>query len=368
MNYQATVLSSLFGLMLGASATAQELVLPSHADVADGHHAVSLPFGSAGFRTQLVVDAAAIAPAGAVLQELRLRADRTSLPLVGSTIPNVVVSLSHTNRTVGNLDVSFANNVTAATTVVFQGSVGLPGHTDGFAGPMPWDITVPFGQPFVFDVTQGNLLIDIVANNPAGRAPSFWLDAMEAGGAATSFGEGGDVSSGDNLGLLVATGNSLDPRLITLGRTIDYITTLSFSNSPGVLALGTVRQATPIHLGPIGAPRNLLYIDPVVLIPHAWTQSFIGWNSTFSLTLPNLPSLAGERVYAQSMIFDSLANPLGMVLSPAMETRVGDPFEVLPMQQLDADDPQAATGTILEFGLGSPAMGAVPIRLEGVFF
>src|SRR5690606_2528442 len=140
------------------------------------------------------------------------------------------------------------NNVTAALTLVFTGTVPLAGHVDGFGGPMPWARTLPFTPPFGFDVSQGNLLIVILGINPRGSAPSFWFDAMEAGGAGTSFGQGGVIPSGDNRGLLVATGNSLNPRLLTIGRTIDYVTTLSFSNAPGVIAIGSEPQQVPFGL------------------------------------------------------------------------------------------------------------------------
>jgi hypothetical protein len=327
-----SLLAALLAALPSATAllTAQQPV-PAHADLADGHHSTSLPFGRPGFRTQLLVDAAAIAPNGAVLDAVRLRADRTSLPLTAGSVPNVTVALSHTTLTVGSLGNTFAANVTGTPTIVFQGTVQLPGHSDGFAGPMPWDVVVTFAQPFVFDAAQGNLLIDIVAINPAGGAPTFWLDAMEAGGAATVFGQGGPIPSGDYQNLIMSTGNSLEPRLLTIGNSIDFTTSMSFSSPPGVLVLGTSAPAVPIDLTPVGAPDNFLFVDPILLEPHSWTQSFIGWFSTFSITVPNQVALIDALLYAQSVIIDPTANALGLAFSGAMETRIGDPLDVLPM-------------------------------------
>lgn len=354
---------------LAATAAAQTTKsLPAHADLGDGHHAAAMPFGVPGFRTQLLLDGTALGPSGAVLTGLRLRADRGAAPQPAVTVPNVTVLVSHTSTFVGNLSGTFAGNVTGPTTTVFQGSITLPATTPGFAGPTSWDIAIPFAAPFVFTTAQGNLLVDIVANNAAQQPPVYWLDATQGGGSATSYGTPGDDPNFDTMNLLVATGNSLEPRLLSPGHAIDFTSTRSFTSPPGVLALGVAGLPVPLDLGPFGAPTNALYIDPLVLAPHAWTTSFIGRYSTFTLGVPADPLLIGERVYGQSVIFDASANALGLVVSNAVEMRLGDQAEALPLQQLDADDPAAATGTLLDFGFGQPERGAVAILLEGVFF
>ena len=133
--------------------------------------------------------------------------------------------------------------------------------------------------------------------------------------------------------------------------------------------IGTAAQPVPIDLGPIGAPTNFLFIDPIVFVTHSWTQSFIGWLSTFSLALPNDPALVGTTLYGQSAILEPPANPLGLILSHAVETRIGDQFEVLPMQQVDSSNPGSASGTVVDFGTAiQPEYGAVAIRLAGTFF
>ena len=252
-------------------AFAQSVVLPASAAAAEGHQSVGLPFGAPGFRTQILVEATTIAPIGAVLTGLRFRTDRTSLPLAATTVPNVTVTVSESTQPFGAFSSTFAQNVTGVGTVVFQGTVALPGYPETFAGQLPWDIVIPFSQPFSFSVTAGNLLIDIVGNNPGGAFPSYWLDGAEAGGAATTFGRGGDNATFDDLNLLVATGVSLEPHLLTIGNTIDFVSTLSFTQPPGVLALSLNALPVPIDLAPIGAPTNTLYIDPQVLVPLTWT-------------------------------------------------------------------------------------------------
>ncbi len=338
--------------------------VPAHADAVDGHGSLSLPFGIPGFRTQILVDATQIAPTGALLNGISLRADRT-LPGTGpAQVPNVTIELSQTSVTVGSLATTFASNVTGPTTVVFQGAVSLPAPQTGFAGPLPWDIVIPFTQPYALVTAQGNLLIDIVGNNPGGGTPTFFLDAVRAGGSVTHFGESGP---GVFNSLTVMTGNTLDPRLVSPGHPLSF-TVAMFQNPPGVFALGTAAQPVPVDLGPLGAPMNFLYVDPIVLAPHNWFQSFLGFASTVQVAVPNNAALIGATIYSQSATLLPLANPLGLVLSHAVEVRIGDEFEVLPLQQLDADDPISATGALADFGALQPEYGGVAIRFGGAFF
>ena len=355
---------------LSTAATAQFVPVPYNADLVDGQQGVSLPFGVPGFRTQILVDAASIAPNGAALLGMRFRADRSSLPLSGGSVPNVTIDISHTNINIGNLGPTFAGNITEAPQNVFSGTVTLPAHASHHAGPMPWDITITFSQPFLFATVNGNLLIDIKANNAAGGTPSYYLDAMQRGGSATQFGASGDNPSGDFLNLIAHNGNGLEPRFITTGNAIEYSSTLSFTSPPGVLALGLLpTPGGPIDLGFAGAPNQFLHIDPIMLVAHQWQQSFIGWYTTFTLPIPNDPTWIDDTIYVQSVLLDPAANPLGIVLSHAIETRIGDGAQfVHSMQQVDAADPAATDGVVLDFGFGQPEHGAVPILLEGAFF
>lgn len=356
---------------LASGLTAQTAVaVPAHAEITESHQSLGLPFGAPGFRTQLLVDPAAIAPSGAFLTGIRFRADRLSLPLGATSVPNVTVSLSHSTQTLPGVSGIFANNVTGTPTVVFQGTVNLPGYTGGNAGAMPWDIDVQFATPFLYSAAQGQLLIDIVGNNAGGALPSYWLDAAEPGGSATSFGRAGDIATFDNLNLLVATGWDLIPRQITGGNFVEFVTTMSFASPPGVFAIGTTALPTPLDLTPLGAPNNELYLFPEVIVPLAWTQSFIGWFATVTLPVPNDPTLVGALLYGQSAIFEPTSNQLGLVFSNAVEVRIGDQLEPSLVRQIDAADPAATNGSIVDFdfGFGSPRFGHAAFRLEGTFF
>jgi hypothetical protein len=344
--------------------------VPSHADLAEGQHDSPMPFGIPGFRTQILVDGSAVAVNGALVSALRFRADRTSLPHVGTSVPNVTVRLSHSSIALGNMATTFANNVTGAQATVFQGTVVLPDHTTTpqMAGPLPWDIEIVLQSPFAYDRAQGNLLVEIVGANAPGQFPSFYLDATVGGGSATPFGRGGPMSSGDFQNLLLSTSGTFEPRLISPGLPLEYVTGTSFSPLPGVLMLDTSTFGPGIDLAGIGAPGHVVYVDPILFATHAWQQSFIGWYTSTTIQVPNTAVMIGERIFAQSLLLDAPANPLGIVTSHALETRIGDRVEIFPMQQLDADDPSATTGTLIDYGWLTPEWGAVAMQLGGVFF
>ncbi len=353
---------------LVASLAAQATVaVPPHAADVDGHQSLALPFGVPGFRTQILVEASAIASTQAVLTGIRFRADRPSAPLAAASVPNVTVSLSHCSLGLGGLQSTFANNVTSPATQVFAGTVQLPAQPVGFAGPLGWDVVVAFAQPYVFTTAQGDLLIDIVGNNGSGGTPNYYLDALQGGGSVSPFGVAGDNPSFDFLNLVVSTSGTLEPRLLTPGHTIEFSSTLSFTHPPGVLAFGLDGLPAPFDLGQLGAPTHSIYISPLATVAHSWQQSFIGWYSTAAVAVPSDPAFIGLRLYGQSLLFEPTANALGLLTSGAVEVRIGDALAQFPMQQVDAFDPAATTGTLVDFGFSQPHFGATPVLLEGTF-
>jgi hypothetical protein len=357
-------------LLLTTALTAQTQSVPDFADAVDGHHSLDMPFGVPGFRTQIVVDLSTVAANTVVLTGLRFRADRPSSPLTATTVPNVTVTLSQTAAAVGNLVTTFNNNVSGNLTVVFQGSVSLPAHNHTGYGPLPWDIVVPIAVPYVALVANGNLLIDIVGNNPPGQFASYWLDAVQGGGSANPFGAAGDNPSSDFLNLIASTNNGagLEPMSLVPGSAVEYTSTLSFTQPPGFLLLGLLPQTVPLDLGPIGAPTHHVYVDPLAYVAHSWQQSFIGRYSTVQVAIPSDQSFVGLQLYAQSALLDPTANAAGVLTSAAIETRIGSALVPLALQQLNSDDPAATDGALVDFSFGGALRyGSVPLQLEGAF-
>ncbi|MCA8974082.1 MAG: hypothetical protein KDC98_05135 [Planctomycetes bacterium] len=364
-----TSLPIALSLTFVTSLTAQSTQpVPAHADAVDGQRSQALPFGKLGFRTQILIDAASVATTQAVLTGIRFRADRASSPQAARSLPNVTVSLSHSSVGLGGLQTTFASNVTGAATQVFSGTVSLPAQATGYDGPMGWDTVITFPTPYVFTSSMGDLLIDIVGNNAAGGSSFYYLDAMQGGGSATTYGVAGDNPSFDSLQVLATVNSSATPRLFSPGNTIEFNSMLGWTHPAGFMGIGFAALPAPYDLGPLGAPTHSIYVSPLAYVPHSWQSTFIGWLSMANVPVPGAPSFVGLRLYGQSMLLDPTANALGVLTSGAVEVRVGDALEQFPMQQVDAADPAAASGTLVNYGSAStPEFGAVPVLLEGTF-
>jgi hypothetical protein len=361
---------------LPAVSAQTSVTIPSRYDTAPGNSTLRLPFGLPGFRTQLLVDAAAIAPNGAQLTHLRLRTNRGAT--AAAIVPNVTITLSHTLQSLAGVSPVFANNQTTSGTVVFRGTIVRPGYTDGGLAARAWDVVVPFAAPFVFDRTQGNLLIDIRADNqnPPTIGPENWLDAAEPGGSAVSFGESGQLASFDSVALTVggaslAIGQSVAPLELTIGRTVEFVTETFHSPLPGVLGLSLAPLPQPIDLAAIGAPGNTMYVVPDVFVPLTWATSLFGSEEArVGLVVPNSTGLIGALVYGQSAVLEPGSNALGVVTTNAAELHIGAANEVARVRQIDAYESTAAVGAIVDVAEPgqAPRFTAAVFRLDGVFF
>jgi hypothetical protein len=86
--------------------------------------------------------------------------DDFELSLGPINIPNVTITLSTTSAAVDALSTTFANNVGADVTTVFNGTLTLSSATCS-SSPCPFDIVIPLSNSFEFDGSVGNLLLDV---------------------------------------------------------------------------------------------------------------------------------------------------------------------------------------------------------------
>lgn len=141
-----------------------------------------LPYTGA-VRSQQVYDASIFGgrEGPVVIQSLLFRADG----YFSAEVPGITVALSTTDRPVDGLSPVFAENVGADEAVVYRGPLPI------FRGPsLPelgsMDVVVNLQEPFRFDPSAGNLLLDVL--NPVGPLPrnAFSLVAAEQEGDAVS--------------------------------------------------------------------------------------------------------------------------------------------------------------------------------------
>ena len=110
------------------------------------------------------------------ITELRFRRD-AGQPVVQQTVVDLRVTLSTTGKLVDALDASFEANLGPDATVVVEGPIALSSLSESLqtpGQPNPFDIRIPLANPFTYDPTKGNLLIEIRNRSGAGIT---WIDA-----------------------------------------------------------------------------------------------------------------------------------------------------------------------------------------------
>ncbi len=96
------------------------------------------------------------------LERISFRPDAVYGGVFSATLPNIQISLSTTPRAMDELTSVFADNVGSDDTIIVNGSLTLSSSFTGPAGgPKDFDVHIDLATPFVYDPTQGNLLLDV---------------------------------------------------------------------------------------------------------------------------------------------------------------------------------------------------------------
>jgi hypothetical protein len=152
---------------------------------------------AANFRHQQVYGSVEFPSGSLLIRELRFRPDRVHGKAFSTTISNIQINMSTTQRNPTALSGVYAENVGSDDTVVFDGALAISSQFVGPAnGPKAFDIIVPLEQPFLYDPANGNLVIDF--RNFSGSS------------ASTLSGQTGPDSAGRVLGALGAASGTID--------------------------------------------------------------------------------------------------------------------------------------------------------------
>jgi len=95
------------------------------------------------------------------------------------TLTNATVILSSTTADIDALSATFADNLGADATVVFQGDLVMS-STDTTSVPRPFEFHIPFTTPFTFDPGAGvNLVVDITLPDPDPDIPCVGFPVID---------------------------------------------------------------------------------------------------------------------------------------------------------------------------------------------
>lgn len=153
------------------------VVVPRGFDMAEGPSSVGAGAPSS-FRFQWQYDSQWFPKAPIEITELAFRRNESTLSRE-ITFSGLEVALS---TQAADLGTRFRDNIGEDAQVVFTGDLVQPLPVD--AAPRPFDIVVPFDEPFFFDPTIGDLLVDFKAHQGVDAAP-FWDGVADAEGHVT---------------------------------------------------------------------------------------------------------------------------------------------------------------------------------------
>lgn len=155
---------------------ATSIVVPNGLETIDGDSNNLAPFSGGLFgigsseQYQQVYAASQFGPSGSqfVIGGIAFRLDGGDAP--GSTTdvyPSVQVELSTTSAAVNGLSTTFASNLGPDNTLVYNGSLTLTSSSG--QNPNPFDLVINLQTPFLYNNSQGNLLLDIQINGANGN-------------------------------------------------------------------------------------------------------------------------------------------------------------------------------------------------------
>ncbi len=203
--------ASVLSLLLCAPVAAQ--VVPNSLEDVAGNSSLGILIGSQRPTRYQQVYAGAEVTSG-VITSIYLRQDEVFGTIAATcTWINVTVVLSSTTVAVDALSTTFADNLGADATIVFQGDL-VVSNTDIVSNPRPFEYHIPFTTPFTFDSSTGlNLVVDIILPNQGTVAecqnsPIVDRDWNPLDGVSSAFCSGGacsptfdTASGGDTMGV-----------------------------------------------------------------------------------------------------------------------------------------------------------------------
>jgi hypothetical protein len=191
---------ALWGVLAGSVVHAAVIVVPS-LTTQEGNTNSGAPFSlgiNNSMRFQQVYAASAFVslPGPHLITHLAFRPDGDFGYPTSFTIPDIQINLSTTSASPDGLSPVFQDNVGSDEIVVFSGSLSLStAFTGPEGGPKAFDLIIPLQTPFLYDPSDGNLLLDV--RNFSG-APGFPFDAQSASGDPISWIlNNGDVNGAD---------------------------------------------------------------------------------------------------------------------------------------------------------------------------
>lgn len=340
----------------------QSRVVPSYVESIDANSKNNLVL-TPGYRSEQIIDGAQICKSSAILLSYSYRPDARPLTVSSARILNSFqVSFGYSQSPPIDKSTYFGTHRHSSipATRVFSGNVSLPTVRPVLIGAQPWNVTIKFAAPFLYTRKNGPLLIETHCKSATSPTPAFFVDSHEQGGTGYPFGKAAPLAATEAQ-ILPVSGKEAIP-----GGHFSFYSQMrigvgGYVNIPVIVMAGVRRDRfgalkLPLDLGPLGAPRNWLHIDPIFFGTAQLSGRSVHAMST-RFPLPKGSAWIGRHIYAQAIFVSSIGtNPLGIACSNALGLRIGG--EPIVTSCLTA--PTASTWGI--------ASASPVVRLEGVFY
>jgi hypothetical protein len=174
----AFLLAAFLGSCVTTELRAQVIVVPNSLATNDGSGRGTSPTGGpTSVRAMRIFDASQFAALSgpSFLTQFAWRPDRI-LGQSGPRSVNLRIYASTTTRSVAGLSMTFADNLGADNTLVFNGTLNwTTGNLPGPGNTRQFDVVFPCTTPFLYDPAAGNLLLD---TQLSGNGQSITLDTV----------------------------------------------------------------------------------------------------------------------------------------------------------------------------------------------
>ncbi len=338
----------------------QTRVLPGGMDVVEGPSVYTYPFGRVDGSIQLLYDASTLTLGQGVILGMRFRQSQVT---AAQTHPGYTKNYQVTAYTVPTpaalMVADPAVNIGAATgTVVFNGPLTLPPVNPLATQPADFGIHIQFTQPYLFDGSQGNLLLLLdTADMNSVPSGSYRIDAVnfvfsQTTGLSSNIDTAGCFVNGRSLSLAVPAASAI------VGGTLQQDLTASGAGGFPIVLAGLSLGAQPMDLAPLGMPGCTSWLAPFQFQLAA--QQAGGTYPSVSWSLPNNPWIEGVALVSQALGIDASGALANSAVSNAVGTRIGG--SAGPTRNMGMSFRSSAG-----WAMGTNGVFMAVVALEGVF-
>lgn len=360
MVLRSSAVVSVLALLASLLPAQQHKVLPAGMGFVEGPLVYTYPFGRHSGAIQLLYDADQITAAQGVLQGMRFRQSQVTATQThpGYTKNYKVTAYTVTTSAAAMQPDPALNIGGAAGTVVFQGPLTLPPIQPLATQPAAFGIHIPFAAPYVFDGSQGNLLLIVETDDTSAVPPSYRLDAVnftfgQATGLTTGIDAQGCVVNGESLTLACSEVS------VTVGGSLTQTITSSSTGAFPLVAGAVGFDVQQVDLGSIGMPGCTSW--PVSPLAQFAFENGGGGYPAIVWTLPNDPSIEGLALASQALGIAASGLLGDSVTSNGVGSRIGGATG--PANNMGMSF-RSATGN---WFMGTNGVFMAVVELEGVF-